>query len=85
MNNNKWLSSGRYGITRGLYKRLWEPKPSLSVVMVPPVSKTSSGGGPSEIFLLAESEEELLTEDGVELVVVELDRIVLESFLYFIE
>ena len=71
MNNNKWLSSGRYGITRGLYKRLWDPKPSLSVVIVSPVSKASSGGGSSEIFLLAESEEMLLTESEVELMVVE--------------
>lgn len=70
MNNNKWMSSGRYGITRGLYKRLWTPKPNLSVVMVPPVSKPTSGG-PSETYLLAESEEELLTEDGVELVAFE--------------
>lgn len=65
MNNRKWASSGRYGITRGVYKRLWEPKPSLSAVIVPsPVLKNPSGGG-GEFYILTESYEEMMTESGV--------------------
>lgn len=70
MSSNKWLSSGRYGITRGVYKRLWTPKPHLSVVIIPSINKASSGRGMSEI-LVTESDMELSTENGVELVVVE--------------
>jgi hypothetical protein len=65
--NNKWLSSGRYGITKGLRKRLWEKKPSLSVVMVPSIVYKKTPGPNNYEPILSESSEEIMTEDGIEI------------------
>ena len=59
--NKKWLSSGRYGITRGINKRLWEFRPSLSVVIITPIVFKKTSGG----VLLAESQNPIKTESDI--------------------
>jgi hypothetical protein len=63
------LGTGRYGITRGLYKRFWDASSKISAIIVPqanapmPVPPTGSG------YLLTQSGDTLKTEDGEFLVV----------------
>ena len=39
---NKWLSSGRYSLTKGLFKRLWKKREFLSDVIFEKVNSTSN-------------------------------------------
>jgi hypothetical protein len=60
----KWLGAGHYEITKGLFKRLWKPKSSLSVVIIPSiviVKEADSG------FIMTESGQPITTESGFNL------------------
>lgn len=61
--SNRWLSSGRYEITHGLFKRLWDQHDELSAAIVPSVVLKRRGVPPGgEVFLAAESGEDIWTE-----------------------
>lgn len=66
--SKKWLSSGRYKLTRGVFKRLWVQRIPLSEVIVPSVnveSSTSVPPPPEESRIRAESSQDLHTEESV--------------------
>lgn len=68
--SNKWLSSGRYGLTHGVFKRLWGPTEQLSEVIVPKVSRRPpSPGGGGDKYIMTELQEPLFTEAGEEVFV----------------
>lgn len=66
--SNNWLSSGRYNITQGVYKRLWGPTQPLSEVIVQSIvrKRTIPGGG--EEYILTELGENILTEADEEMI-----------------
>lgn len=65
--SNKWLSAGRYQITRGVFKRLWSKDSKLSVVMVPSI-KRENVAPPIQQELLAEDGQTILAESGTEII-----------------
>lgn len=68
--SNRWLSSGRYEITHGLFKRLWDPHAELSSTIVPSLVPRRRGGGPGEEnYLASESGEEVRTEEDQRILV----------------
>jgi len=63
------LGTGRYGITRGIYKRFWDASSKISATIVPPAKTPMPVPTAGPGYLLTQSGEKIKTEEGGSLVV----------------
>lgn len=61
--------SGRYGLTNGVYKRLWGFYMPSSAVIVPKPPKPNSGGDVEPNYIVTELDGGVITESDQDLVV----------------